>query len=902
MEIFKYEISIKGMKCSSCSNKIESTIRNLPNIKTANINLITEKMIVVVDSKDTVNKIEETITDMGFKVVNIEDSDKKSNSSTRVLKLFPSNLLNPSMFLESVKKVEGVVDVSFVNNVIKVEYDKFVIDGTSLVERVRRLTDKELEYNNNFILDINEINKDKPILDVFKLLFCLIITALLIVLTMVFPKRVIDDLNRLYVFPKCSLYLVIVIALSAVIIILYGFKIYKKSIKIYIKKQIVNMETLITLGSLSAILLCFLNCFRLYINNDKIDTHSLMVAHSAEAAATVISIITLGKYIEDCAKNNIKSQMSKMFSDEKLKKGSNMKKIKPGNKTFTRILEEKDTDAGLVEKDDICLLSNGDFLLVDSVIISGEVEVGQTLSHGNLQTEIKGKGEKLKSGTEIVNIKTDKCVIMVEEVLEDSLLFKLIREMSNSLSQKLKFQHFVDNIIKYFVPLIMIISIIILIIWVIIKYTKKPDLDFSFIFERSISVLVISCPCAFGLAIPMVTTIATNMALKYGILIKNLSILPEIRKTKVFVFDKTGTLTEIVKDVNIEYRSNESTNYPVFEVLAALEKTQKHPIAEALYSFCMKTGESNLNGHVDITEVRSNGIMAKYNGDSILVGNESFMQSNSVELRMSGLINDILNRLKEKNLTKVLFTVNKKIDMILSIDTTSEIRKETHGVFEILKFKKVILSGDSEESVFELGRSLGLGKEDCIGGVDTHRKKEVLQELKSFGKVLMIGDGINDILSLSEADFGISFNANSSLNLIASDIIFIKEDLSLILSLMKLSKLTYMFIWINIFWAFAYNILMLPTAAGAFHSLNIDMTPTSSSFSMLCSSLLIIITSNLLRLFKLDTFKKDLWIRHTIINTRSTTSATDVDISDIDMNKKKKVMITKKREGYIELV
>jgi Cu+-exporting ATPase len=207
MEIFKYEISIKGMKCSSCSNKIESTIRNLPNIKTANINLITEKMIVVVDSKDTVNKIEETITDMGFKVVNIEDSDKKSNSSTRVLKLFPSNLLNPSMFLESVKKVEGVVDVSFVNNVIKVEYDKFVIDGTSLVERVRRLTDKELEYNNNFILDINEINKDKPILDVFKLLFCLIITALLIVLTMVFPKRVIDDLNRLYVFPKCSLYL-----------------------------------------------------------------------------------------------------------------------------------------------------------------------------------------------------------------------------------------------------------------------------------------------------------------------------------------------------------------------------------------------------------------------------------------------------------------------------------------------------------------------------------------------------------------------------------------------------------------------------------------------------------------------------------------------------------------------
>jgi len=190
------------------------------------------------------------------------------------------------------------------------------------------------------------------------------------------------------------------------------------------------------------------------------------------------------------------------------------------------------------------------------------------------------------------------------------------------------------------------------------------------------------------------------------------------------------------------------------------------------------------------------------------------------------------------------------------------IRPEIHFVLEYLRKqnkKTIILSGDNRKSVENVAKKLSFAKNDFYGEVNHTQKKEILQTLKNADKnlVLMVGDGINDVLSLTEANYGISFNANSQLNLVASDIIFIKEDLSLILSLLKLSKLTYVFIWINIFWAFVYNIFMIPIASGVFYGYSeFMMSPTMSSLSMLCSSLLIILTSNLLRLFDIE-FKGD---------------------------------------------
>jgi P-type E1-E2 ATPase len=237
-----------------------------------------------------------------------------------------------------------------------------------------------------------------------------------------------------------------------------------------------------------------------------------------------------------------------------------------------------------------------------------------------------------------------------------------------------------------------------------------------------------------------------------------------------------------------------------------------------------------------------------------LIGNKKFIEDlNSIKIpdEILKLISNI-----NKNSSIIFTCLNKEILGIFSIDTSSIIRPELKFIIEKIEMNKknevYILSGDNNNAVNELGKNLQIKNENCIGGVSDFEKKQFLSDLKNNKnkKVLMIGDGINDVLSLSEADFGISFNSNSQFNLVASDIIFLKEDLNLLLKLMKISKFTFNFIWINIFWAFIYNIIMIPITSGIFYSFwDYLMSPTISSLAMLGSSILILLTSNFLRLF-----------------------------------------------------
>lgn len=239
---------------------------------------------------------------------------------------------------------------------------------------------------------------------------------------------------------------------------------------------------------------------------------------------------------------------------------------------------------------------------------------------------------------------------------------------------------------------------------------------------------------------------------------------------------------------------------------------------------------------------------------NFLIGNKKFIEEiNSINIPIE--INEIIDKISQNNSSIIIVCLNSVILGIFSVDANSILRPELDFVLNQLRNNQLndiyILSGDNVNSVEDIGKKLQIEKEKCLGNVSDFGKKTFLQTLKQNKKnVLMIGDGINDVLSISEADYGISFNANSQFNLVASDIIFMKEDLNLILVLLQISKLTYVFIWINIFWAFIYNIFMIPITAGIFYSFwDYLMSPTVSSLAMLCSSLLIILTSNLLRCF-----------------------------------------------------
>ena len=251
--------------------------------------------------------------------------------------------------------------------------------------------------------------------------------------------------------------------------------------------------------------------------------------------------------------------------------------------------------------------------------MSGHDFINESMTYGFEKIEKRVVGDRLKSGC---NIEKGSCVASVTEVLEQSVLYKVTKEMNESMNQKLKFQIFIDRIVKYFVPLVVLISIITLFVWLSIYICNSKGKDYLtliFVFERAISVLVVSCPCAFGLAIPTVTTISLSTALKHGILIKNLALLPEIKDTQNFVFDKTGTLTEIKKEVKIEYENKKINSIPIFSMLALIEKDQKHPLAEVLYSYALKMINSEEKNNVTLAseiEKKSNGLSAKFSSNS----------------------------------------------------------------------------------------------------------------------------------------------------------------------------------------------------------------------------------------------------------------------------------------------
>ena len=1179
--LYRYEISIGGMDCVSCADKIETSLSDVKFnfIKEKKINFIAEKLYIAITHEDNLIEITNLIENIGFKALSIEKINM-SNLKLRKL-IIKGNYMSiknalysligvQDVYLSSISSANNIaynyslfkiisqyfnkllkitnIQISHLDNVdndvsiydyndtdqkIIVVYDPKVIASCDIIDVLDKnsYTSEKYNYINQMQSYVNEVEKTVEDISNIEFSICLILTIINLLYNTVLRGSNLEEylLYNYIISPKLSYYIIISLIFNLILVIKFGLTIYYKSIKAFITNKSTGMDTLISLGSVAALILSLITTCQIFDNSLHsniilISEKIILISGNISAAAAVVGIFTLGKYMELNAKKSLKNQtasfMSKKdkISHSKGNEGSSQyfsqckfnvlnknyyysifktnsnRLIKQCNDEKTKsscCIDKKDNncitdanpcckpvikskccsknnnnnirliDPGLVEEGDFVFLEKGDFLLFDVVLKVGEIEVNEGITHGYDVISTKKEGDKIKSGSEVLKIKklaniakqnkttininhhnkqlsmnnnkeslcsdsnhiTKHCgnnsitsccsskknkeicdnsiiensynnlkikntnkigIVVVEKVLEDCLIFKLTEQMTTSLNQKLKYEHFLEKIVKYFVPVIIIISALTFLIWLVLlfKYHDNPDYDhinLIYISERSISILVVSCPCAFGLAIPMVTTTMLKIALDYGILIKNLSSLPELRNVKKIFLDKTGTLTETIKYINIEYNSNKCPY--LFTLIELLEKNQTHPIAEALYRFsinkqreAIKTNINNdannnnnnnnlaisdeISDHIELVLnnsnsdsksncgkviVHSNGIEScftinKKNKSKIYIGNKKFLTDNKdIEINFNEELNDINNKCLKNNLSVVYVAVENNIAAIFSLDTSSNVRNEAKAVITYLQgigldeyidndshninnenecnnfiktfdcnnnnnnssinLKQVnlnnsnsniivesfdksqnsktniefyILSGDSKQTVIPLGKQLSIPKTRLYAEKSSENKQKILSYFKSKhnngnNMIMMVGDGINDVLSLSEADYGVSFNANSQLNLISGDVVFIKEDLSLIITLIQISRYTYIFIWINVFWAFFYNIIMIPFTTGFFGEisflknsfLNIEISPTISSLSQLLSDMLIILTAFSLNLFKFDKFKSN---------------------------------------------
>ena len=591
----------------------------------------------------------------------------------------------------------------------------------------------------------------------------------------------------------------------------YGFDIFVSGIKNAIHRS-PNMDTLVTIGVLSSFLYSLFNLILIIKGN------SIQVEHLYfESVAMIIYFIKLGRHIDSTSKEKTKEAIKDLVQ---ITPKMALLKIKDGEKEVT--IDE-------VKKEDILICKTGMKVAVDGVITSGSGYFDEAFITGESKPVKKSLNDKVVAGS----INLDGYIeYQAQKIGPDSTISKIVHLVVEATGTKAPVQKLADKVSSLFVPSIIIIAILTLIGYLILGN------NFSEALTAFVTVLVVACPCALGLATPLAMVVSIGSVAKKGILIKKNETIENIKNIDTIIFDKTGTLTYgKLKVASINNYSN-YTNEKILNLVASLEKASTHPIASAFqeyYNVNIKaTAFKNLAGM---------GITGKIDNQEIAVGNAKLVTKLKVENKYTKEEENLA-----KNSNSILYVIeDKKIIALLGVKDIVRANAQV-VVTDLKKLNKevIILSGDNELTAKMVAMELGITR--VKAGVLPAEKEHFLRQLKENGhKIMMIGDGINDAPSLASSDIGVSLGSGTDIASSAADIILMQNDLACITYLFKIGDKTMQIIKENLFWAFIYNILMLPVAIGLLKPLGIAISPMIASITMTISSLTVVLNSLRLR-------------------------------------------------------
>ena len=583
-----------------------------------------------------------------------------------------------------------------------------------------------------------------------------------------------------------------------------------------------NMDTLVALGSGASFIYSVALLFQISSNHDAL--HGLYF----ESAAMILVLITLGKMLEAIAKGKTTDALDKLTS------------LAPESATVIRDGKEIVLPISEIRVGDIFTVRPGESIAVDGIIIEGESALDESALTGESIPVDKGVGDSVYSAT-INRSGFLKC--RATEVGDETMLSRIIKMVEDASSSKAPIAKIADKVSGIFVPTVIGISIVMFIIWSILG----KDLAFSL--TRAISVLVISCPCALGLATPVSIMVGSGVGAKNGILFKNATSLEEAGKIKVIALDKTGTITVGAPKVT-DIISADGVNENEFLTLAySLEKQSEHPLSRAILQYGHEKGITSLSVS-DFKAVAGNGLEGKIDGAIIRGGNERFI-SNFAPIYEN--LKAKASTLAENGKTPMYFSKNDTILGIIAVaDTIKPDAKEAIAELKAMGIKTVMLTGDNERTALAISKQAGV--DEVIAGVLPDGKEKVISDLKKHGKVAMVGDGINDAIALTAADTGIAIGSGTDIAIDSANVVLIKSNLTDLPATIKLSRATLNNIKLSLFWAFFYNCLGIPLAAGVLIPLGITLTPMIGAAAMSLSSFCVV--TNALRLNLVNIYKK----------------------------------------------
>lgn len=584
-----------------------------------------------------------------------------------------------------------------------------------------------------------------------------------------------------------------------------------------------NMDTLVALGSGAAFVYSTYALFAMtdaQLNGNAQQVMTLMHEFYFESAAMILTLITVGKMLEARSKGRTTDALKGLM------------KLAP--KKATVLINDVETEVPIerVKKGDIFVVRPGENIPVDGVIIEGNSAVNESALTGESIPVDKERGDLVSAAT-INQSGFIKCE--ATRVGEDTTLSQIIKMVSDAAATKAPIAKVADKVSGVFVPAIIVIAIITAIIWLF----AGESIGFSL--ARAITVLVISCPCALGLATPVAIMVGNGMGAKNGILFKTASSLEETGRTQIVVLDKTGTITSgepKVTDI-IPFGISENA---LLEIAFSLESKSEHPLAKAII---LKAKEKNINFFevTDFRAVAGNGLTAKQNENTLFGGSKKFI---STITAIPSELDSASEKLSDEGKTPLFFAKDNTLLGIIAVaDTIKEDSPQAIKELQDMGISVVMLTGDNEKTADAIGKQAGVDK--VIAGVLPNGKENAIKQLKQQGKVIMVGDGINDAPALTRADIGIAIGAGTDIAIDAADIVLMKSKLSDVPAAIRLSRATLRNIYENLFWAFIYNVLGIPLAAGVFTQLfGWSLNPMFAAAAMSLSSFCVV--SNALRL------------------------------------------------------
>ena len=811
------DLPIEGMHCASCVLSVNKTFEKIEGVEEVDADLAANKLHITVNTKKiSYEEMERLVKNLGFEL----------HCDEMTIRIQGMHCASCTMNVENfLIRLDGIFDVKadLTSQSARIRYDSSKVDINEIEKVIESLGFELLGVEGQTEIDEEEIYQKDLKEKRNRIIVGLVFSAILMILMfsgwdpLMGVTHSIKDATGIDISSMGLLSLIVSIAPFLYV----SLPILKAGINGLMHKNL-NMDVMYSMGILVAYVSSILGTFHIVLD------HSFMFYDSA---VMLPSFLMIGRYLEARAKKRTSDSIRELIG------------LQPTVATAIEIddngeiTSQKEVSIADIVIGDLLLVKPGEKIPVDGDVIGGESYVDESMINGEPIPKVKKDGEEVFAGT----INQDGVLyIKAQKIGKETVLSNIIRLVEKAQSSRPPVQKFANTIVSYFIPVILSIAIIVFLIW---YFVLGESLLFSL--TCLISILVVACPCALGLATPTAVTVGVGRAAEYGILIKNGDTLENAGQIDVAAFDKTGTITEGRPEVDdiIAYGISEDE---LIKLAASVEQNSSHPIAKAIVNKSKEIG-MDLDSTTDFENVTGKGLKAKIGESEVLAGNLALMEAENVDV--SSVLIDKYNTLESLSKTIIFLAKDKSVKGILSLsDKIKTNSKRTIDELHKMDVETYMLTGDNESTALTVAREVGI--DNVKAGVLPENKLDIVKQAQAnhTKKVLFVGDGINDAPALTQADIGVAMGNGTDIAMESGDIVVMEGDLENVVAAIQFSKKVMRRIKENIFWAFAYNTILIPIAAGVLYpTFGITFEPALAGLAMALSSVTVISLSLMLK-------------------------------------------------------